>query len=279
MSCGSMPIRIFRLESLQVRSMNIVRVKYKLITWLQLVGRRRRKRLEPVSCTSQKMQKMFKCYFVVKALKILNTGPKLSCMRHNVIITLVMFLCRLLCVDLISLVFVLSDFQKPILAQDPHLSTISSMKDHKNFLIRSSYTCYIKTSAHEEAFKYMCGAAVSRYLQQCSECYECESLLCDEAPIQSFVQMRKYDIDSNLKYPSAECIKYLKVIDSALYRYLPRNIHKINLLNYLFNRIKHEVPTKLPSCELHKLTCENYILKIWIKMSIKIYCKDFMQKK
>lgn len=138
---------------------------------------------------------------------------------------------------------------------------------------------YIKTSAHEEAFKYMCGAVINRYLRQCGECDECESMLCTEAPIRSFVEMRKYDVVSNLKYPSLQCIKYLKLVDNVLYRHLPNNVLKNNLSYTLLKLVKQEVPSKLLSCELHKLICEDYIVKKWIIMSIKIYCKDFLQNK
>lgn len=138
---------------------------------------------------------------------------------------------------------------------------------------------YIKSSAHEEAFRYMCGAAINRYLQQYGECFECANLLCDEAPIRSFVEMRKYDVVCDLKYPSLQCITYLKLVDNILYRNLTCNIHKANLLGTLFKIVKEEVALNLVSCELHKITCEDFILKKWIKMSIKIHCKDFLQNR
>jgi len=138
---------------------------------------------------------------------------------------------------------------------------------------------YIKTSAQEEAFKYMCGAAVHAYLRQHGECHDCESQLCDEAPIRSFVQMRKYDVASDLKYPSSHCMRHLELVDNVLHRHLVHHAHKENISKTLFRLVQQEVPSKLPSCELHKLICEDYIVKKWIKMSIKIYCKDFLQNK
>lgn len=179
-------------------------------------------------------------------------------------------------------IFFLLDIRKPHLKQeDPYLSTMSKMREEKTSAIQklSGPDMYIKTSAHDEAFKYMCGAAINIYLQQCGGCYDCESLLCAEAPIHSFVEMRKYDAASDLKYPSSQCVKHLKVVDNILYRHLPHKIHTNNLLNTLFHIVQQEVSSKLPSCKVHEIICDNVIVKKWIQMSIKIYCKDFLRNK
>lgn len=138
---------------------------------------------------------------------------------------------------------------------------------------------YIKTASQEQGFLYMCGAAIGRYLRQNGDCSSCENLLCSEAPLNSFIEMRKYDPSSDLKYPSAASIKFFRITDNALHRHMMCNIQKENVMMNLYNTLKYEIPCKLPSCDEHYYLCEEFILKKWIQMSIKIFCKDFLQKK
>ena len=138
---------------------------------------------------------------------------------------------------------------------------------------------YTKTVAQEEAFMYMCGAIISRYLRDQGDCSTCEELLCSEAPIRSFVEMRKFDPTCRLKYPSHESIKYFRILDNILYKHLPSIIYQLNVMNTLHSYIKRSLPSKLPCCDDHVQVCEEQIIKYWIGSSIRIFCKDFLQNR
>ena len=123
----------------------------------------------------------------------------------------------------------------------------------------------------------MSGAVIREFFRVYGECSQCRSYICCQVSINCFTQFRKYDAQSNLYYPTVNCLNYLRLVDSILHRHLSTHIHKHNTSNLLMQYVEQEMTMNLTSCNEHTPQLQNFLAQKWIQKSIKMYCRDALQ--
>lgn len=136
---------------------------------------------------------------------------------------------------------------------------------------------YVHNRADEEAFKYLCGAVLSDFFRLNGNCDVCRENTCSAIPQNSFIEMRKFDVSSNLHNPNEECLRFFTAVDSVLHRHLPANIHRLNVKSILMEHARNELLMPVTSCEAHEPYLRDFLSARWIHKSIKIHCKDAIQ--
>ena len=81
-------------------------------------------------------------------------------------------------------------------------------------------------SYQEDGFLYAVGSLLHDYLQEVSHCETCKEFLCVEPPTDSFISLRKYDINSNLNFPSRPIVQHIRLIENFLERNMNSFIDK-----------------------------------------------------
>ena len=106
----------------------------------------------------------------------------------------------------------------------------------------------------------------------------CQSILCCEAPTDSFVNQMKYDITSDLKYPSQAVQTFLQLADNIIYKNLSKIIYKLQPKKTILDIINREMPYQLKTCQEHQ-NAHHFLLNRFVLKSIRIFCKDDLQKR
>lgn len=162
-----------------------------------------------------------------------------------------------------------------------HERRLTMPRSEKSLAIKhlsGPHHAYVASAAQEEAFTYLCGAVIGEFLRAHDDCEECRNILCEESRQHSFTQMRKFDATSNLHYPTKECLDFFRQLDTILHRHLLPNIHKLLIKKTMMRIVQSEVTGSLPSCHKHTPELQNFVSEKWIEKSIKIYCRDTVQK-
>lgn len=136
-----------------------------------------------------------------------------------------------------------------------------------------------RAGIQQDGFLYILGSTISAFLKRVDGCSSCKVRLCQEIPITSFVQERKYTETSQLCFPSSSLISFITTVDGVVKRSLSSHLHRQGLVQKLCTIITAQART--PSsirCSRHAKIFTKLFLRKWIRTTIKIRLKDKCEK-